>query len=91
VENNVGYVLLVGREGLEKLQCSEEGEDLERRRGIFDDEYDQDQTSSKIVQINNSESYLIGGFATKTLLSRDYEVLKTCLRFNIKDGKLTLR
>ena len=46
--------------------------------------------TNKIIQINSTDIYVIGGHKKyKSLLAREYDVPKCCLQINIKNGMLT--
>ena len=65
----------------------EKGEDEEGRRLFFEGKWQDDMTESKIVQVNRSQVYIIGGIYP-SLMGRVYDVARSCLRVDLETGIL---
>ena len=49
---------------------------------------------SNLVQVNATQIYVIGGHANKqwaTLLDRDYDVPRSCIRIDLESGEFDVR
>jgi len=66
---------------------TERGEKQKKRRTYFRGKQQQMSTISKITQTNNTDVFITGGSAEMaSLLAREYEIAKSCLKVNLKTG-----
>lgn len=74
----------------EDLQIKELGINDQKRIDYFADKVCR-PTCSKLIQVNNVDVMVIGGTKYKpSLLTRDYDVMRSCLKLNLVTGRVTL-
>jgi hypothetical protein len=71
------------------LVVKEKKENMKKRAAWFDKLEPGSTTYSKIVQVNATDVYIIGGDEMyKSLLARDYNVPRGCLKVNISTAEV---
>ena len=90
---NCGWLEVFTQFEWQKLFVKEEGEDSQERLTFFEDKNQNSSTCSKLIQVNHTDVWVIGGGRpmSASLLAREYDVPTSCFKINIKTGLILVK
>ena len=73
--------------GWSPISVLEKGRTIEERDNYFGNTRSVIESTSKMIQMDKNTIYIIGGLSP-SLLTRAYDVIRSCLKVNIETGEL---